>query len=276
MDDILWQRVMALGAAFAEHPHVEAVALGGSHGTGVADPDSDIDLYVYASNEVPVAFRAALVASRSDRSELDNRIWETGDEWEDRLLGVHVDVMFRSLSWADEELARVLDRHEPRLGYSTCFWHNIQTSRAVYDRCGWFAALQERARRPYPEPLARAIIDKNLPVLRTLFSSYRGQIIKAATRGDGVSVNHRVAALLASTFDVLFALNRALHPGEKRLLQAARGLTHVPPDFTAQVEGLLAATASLDRAVLGDAVDRLCNALEKLVRSDQSATATPE
>lgn len=267
IDHVLWQRITVLGAAFAAHPHTQAVALGGSRGTGVADPASDIDLYVYASAEVPVAFRTALIAARSTRSEIDNRIWETGDEWDDRLLGTHVDVMFRSQSWAEEELARVLDRHEAQLGYSTCFWHNIRTSRAVYDRQGWFAALGERARRPYPEPLARAVIGKNLPVLRTSFASFREQVSKAATRGDGVSVNHRVAAFLASYFDVLFAFNRAPHPGEKRLLQAARDLPKVPPGLTVQVERLLAAAPASDALALRGAIDELCDGLEELVGS---------
>ncbi len=48
------------------------------------------------------------------------------------------------------------------------------------------------------------------------------QIEKACQRKDLISLNHRVAALLASYFDVIFALNRVLHPGEKRLMEWAQ------------------------------------------------------
>ena len=54
------------------------------------------------------------------------------------------------------------------------------------------------------------------------FASYYEQIEKALTRNDFVSVNHRISAFLASYFDVIFALNETLHPGEKRLMNYAK------------------------------------------------------
>src|SRR3712207_3263144 len=105
------------------------------------------------------------------------------------------------------------------MGYSTAFWRSIRDARPLYERDAWHAALQRRARRPYPEELRRNIVALNRPYLRDHPFSYRYQTAKALERYDAVSVNHRVAAWLASYFDILFALNRVLHPGEKRLLE---------------------------------------------------------
>ena len=110
------------------------------------------------------------------------------------------------------------------MGYSTCFWHTVLNSKTLFDRDGWFANLQMKCDQPFPEPLKRAIITKNHPVLRTVIPSYYAQIKKAVDRSDLISINHRVAALLASYFDVLFALNTVLHPGEKKLLRWASNL----------------------------------------------------
>jgi predicted nucleotidyltransferase len=230
-------------AAYAALPGVVAVALGGSRAMGTAGEGSDVDLYVYAGAEPPLDARAAIAAG-APRAEIGNRAFEPGDEWVDAASGVHVDAMFRTPAWIEEELDRVLVRHEPRTGYTTALWHGVRTSRALVDPGGWYAALQARAAAPYPEPLARAIVARNVPLLRRALSSYVRQLEKAVRRGDAVSANHRVAALLASAFDALFAVNRETHPGEKRLVALA--LTRCPrrpPAFAEQVAALLAAAA---------------------------------
>lgn len=251
-----------LAAAMAEATQVRAVALGGSRAIGTADGSSDIDLSIYTTSELPVTFREALAVGRGRRVEIDNCFWETGDEWDDTDSGSHVDIMYRDSDWIEDRIAGVLDRHEAGLGYSTCVWHNVLTSKALHDPTGWFAGLQARARRPYPDGLVRAFVARNHPVLRDVAGSYRGQIVKAATRGDPVSVNHRTAAFLASYFDVLFAINRVPHPGEKRLLELANALPHRPA-FLAEGVGALLAAASADEAA--SAVDSLCDQLDDIV-----------
>lgn len=228
-----------VAARYAALPQVEAVALAGSWTSGAAETDADFDLYVYIREEIPLELRAG-VAAGAERAEIGNAFWEPGDEWIEG--GRHVDVMFRSPMWIEGELARVLVGHEASLGYSTCLWHNVLTSRVLYDREGWFVALQEGAKQPYPEGLRRAVVAKNHPILRNTISSYLRQLEKAVRRRDLVSVNHRVAALLASYFDILFAVNRLPHPGEKRLLDylERRGDT-LPEGARRGVEALLLA-----------------------------------
>ena len=113
-----------VAAAFAELPAVDAVALGGSQANLVADASSDIDLYVYArGGEVPIACRAVIAADARGAAELENRFFETGDEWIDAATGLGVDVMYRDPRWIEDQLDRVLVRHEASTGYSTAFWH---------------------------------------------------------------------------------------------------------------------------------------------------------
>jgi hypothetical protein len=65
-----------------------------------------------------------------------------------------------------------------------------------------------------------------------------------------VAINHRLAALRASAFDVLFALNRVPHPGEKRLLALASRLPLAPADLRSRVEAMLSFTPrSLERVL---------------------------
>jgi len=131
----------------------------------------------------------------------------------------------------------------------------------LYDRNGWFARLQAQCQCPYPEPLRRSIIAKNYPVLRDVIPAYLQQIEKVLQRNDLVSINHRVAALLASYFDVLFALNAIPHPGEKRLLEiAAERCAKRPPAMREQVEMVLRASADAD-ATLVHAIDCLIDDL---------------
>ena len=221
-----------------------AVVLAGSRAASSHDPGSDFDLYVYATSEVPAEFRRSLAGPDA---EIDNRFWEPGDEWIDAGSAAHLDVMYRTPAWIEDQLDRVLVRHEASIGYSTCFWYNVLHSEALYDPQGWYRRLQERARVPYPEELKRTIVAKNWPILRRNQSSYHKQIELALQRGDAVSVHHRTTAVLASYFDIWFALARQPHPGEKRLLQ-----------YLPQPE------ATLVRAVIDAPADQLLQRLDNL------------
>lgn len=254
-----------LAQLFAEFPQVEAVALGGSTASGVADAASDLDLYVYITSDILLVEREAIVerSGGARRADLGLTFWGSGDVWFDATTDTEVDAMYFGAAWMAEQLDRVLVEHRATLGYTTCFWHTVRHSQVLYDPHGWFAALQDRSAQAYPEALRRNIIAFNHPVLRNLILSYTGQIEKALKRGDRVSVSHRLTALFASYFDVLFALNRTPHPGEKRLLAYASRCATQPEGMVVDVERVLSAPPETVMDELTRLLDRLDALLER-------------
>lgn len=74
-----------------------------------------------------------------------------------------------------------------------------------------------------------------------------------------------MAALLASYFDIIFAVNRQLHPGEKRLVQNAVNTCALLPE---QMEADITALLLLTDAEIADAprrVERLLDRLDQLL-----------
>ena len=210
---------------FAPLPQVEAVALAGSRGnkSGSTDSASDIDLYVYTRGDIPLEVRESIVqrSGGASRSDLNLNYWGPGDEWINAPTGIEVDIVYFDAVWMEEQITRVMDQHQASMGYTTCFWYTIRQSNIFFDPHHWLADLQQKCQSAYPEPLRRNIITLNHPVLRGIIPCYAFQIEKAVKRGDLVSINHRLAALLASYFDIIFAINRKPHPGEKRLVEFA-------------------------------------------------------
>jgi hypothetical protein len=254
---------------FSHIDDVEAIALGGSQSSLVIDQLSDIDLYIYSKDIVPLSKRQEIVAKFGARkADMNLQFWDTGDEWFDLETGIEVDVMFWSPDWIEEQLDRVIVQYQPSMGYTTCFWYTIKNSNILFNRSGWFEDLQEKSKVPYPKQLRRAIIAKNYPVLRDVIPSYYNQIKKAVERGDLVSINHRIAAFFASYFDVLFALNEVLHPGEKKLIPLVLSeCSTLPSNLQEDVESVFVLGARGDRKLL-EKLDPLVDGLDNLLQQE--------
>lgn len=90
------------------------------------------------------------------------------------------------------------------------------------------------------------------------FASYYEQIEKAINRNDIVSINHRISAFMASYFDIIFAVNELLHPGEKRLVKYAKDNCQIlPNNFEENINKLLVQPNSETLNILDDMVESL-------------------
>ena len=223
---------------FALLPEVEAIALGGSRAGEHYDEKSDYDLYIYCSRTPEEAVRKQILSKHCQYMEIGNSFWELEDDCTLKD-GVDIDILYRNIEDFAQEICSVVEKHLAHNGYTTCMWHNLLHSKILYDKNGKLTALKRQYQIPYPDELKDQIIQRNLRLLRGNLPSYDMQIKKAAARKDRVSVNHRTAAFLESYFDIIFALNKLTHPGEKRMIQYAKEQAEIlPADFEENLDCL--------------------------------------
>lgn len=220
-----------LWSEFATLPEVEAIALGGSRVGTNYDEKSDYDLYIYCNSIPYESMRKRILEKCCQYMEIGNSFWELEDDCTLKD-GVDIDILYRNIEDFSQTIHSVVEEHIAYNGYTTCMWHNLLHSRILYDKNGKLADLQNKYQIPYPDELRDNIISKNLRLLTGNLPSYDAQIKKAVVRKDMVSVNHRTAAFLESYFDIIFALNKLTHPGEKRMVQYAKEQAKIlPADF---------------------------------------------
>lgn len=219
------------------HKNVVAITLGGSRASGNNDAKSDYDIYVYYDEAVDSKFRQSILEKYCKYMEIAVNYFEEED---DCILnnGIVIELIYRNISDIQNNIATIMHSSNASLGYTTCVIDNLVTSKILYDDNNIYSNLVKSI--SYPDALRNNIIKKNMEMLHGVIASYDAQIIKAYQRKDMISVNHRIAAYLASYFDVLFAINKVYHPGEKRLIELAKKKCNiVPKDFETDINKLL-------------------------------------
>lgn len=238
---------------FKTFPQVRAIAIGGSTSSQTNDKSSDIDIYVFIDKEIPISERENIIKVYSDKYEVGGEYFGSGDEFLEKESNTVFDMMYWHTKWFEDVIDNVWIKHYPSNGYTTCFLYTLDVCNIVYDPSNWLHDLKTKIQTEYPEELQKNIIHRNLMLLRNKpFASYYEQIEKAFARNDINSINHRIAAFLASYFDIIFAKNKLLHPGEKRLIQYAKNHCAIlPKDFEENIKTLLIKPelAMLDRII---------------------------
>lgn len=238
---------------------VEAIAIGGSSVIKTNDKTSDIDIYVFSSTDIPLEKRFEIVSKISSKYEIGGEYFGAGDEYYCDEINKIMDVMYWNVPWFEGVIGNVWDKHYPSNGYTTCFLHTLKHFEILYDKNNWLKNLQNKINNPYPQELKQNIIERNIKLMKDKpFASYYEQVEKALKRNDVVSVNHRLAAFLASYFDVVFAANEIFHPGEKRLVQyALSNCSVLPCDFEQNIDKLFKAKGDNILQIMDDIIDNL-------------------
>ena len=250
--------------ALREYDEVDAIALGGSRSTGICDEKSDYDIYVYCKGELTNEMKSKAITPHCLESEIGNHYWELEDNCTLKN-GIEIDIIYRKIEMFSDYLKIVVDEGNAFNGYTTCFWHNITNCKVLFDKSGEFTEIQKKYTIPYPEKLRQNIIEKNRKLLSGKLPSYDKQIAKASKRGDIVSVHHRTTEFLASYFDIIFALNRQTHPGEKKLISLCKSICQILPEsFEENLTALLKSIPDGNTTeIISDMIAKLDKVIEK-------------
>ena len=242
---------------------IDAIVLSGSKTSLINDEMSDYDIYIYSKERINIETRKNFSEKYSSYYELGNDYFEYGDEL--IIENICFDFMYRDLSFVENEINYIWKNCNSKIGYTTAFLYNIKNSKIIYDKDFKFKSLQEELNKEYPNKLKENIINKNLAVMKDKkCASFFEQLEKAIKRKDIISVNHRITAILSSYFDILFALNKELHPGEKKLIKYAHKLCKsLPKNFDNDIENII--NSKLNKNIL-DNVDKLIENLKKLFK----------
>ena len=224
---------------FTKLPEITAIVLGGSRSGNNYDRSSDYDLYIYCGNIPNKDVRKLILDKYCSYIELENQFWEVEDNCT-LSDGIDIDIIYRNINDFENNIENVVEKHQASNGYTTCFWHNLNNSKILYDPYKEFYRIKERFSVPFPKELKENIILNNFRLLTGNLPSYDKQILKALNRGDLVSVNHRISAFIESYFDIIFAVNELTHPGEKRMISYAKEHAKIlPKDFEENMNVLL-------------------------------------
>jgi predicted nucleotidyltransferase len=242
IDEILAQ----VRATLSTVPGVAALALGGSHARGTASGDSDIDVGLYYDPGRRPDFDElyAAVARLDDRGEPDGYgrygewgPWINGGVWL-QTAGKRVDILLRDVQrvrtvlreCASGTVQIAYQVGHPHGFVSATYAGEVHHNIAFFDPDDVLAHLRAMT-DPYPEPLARAIVEQ----FGWEAAFAMGTAGSAARRGDAAYVCGCAFRAIACLTQVLFAAERRYLTNEKGAVTIADGFAVAPAGYAARV-----------------------------------------
>lgn len=271
--------VSSLAKQLRTIPGVKVIVLGGSHARGRAQPESDIDLYLFYSEADPFS-----IQSIRELAEVVNDTpgpvvtdfygwgpWVNGGAWL-TIGGQRVDFLYRNL----EHLQRVIAEAEagryelhyaqqPPFGFfSGAYLGEIAVCIPLFDPETQLDLLKRRV-ADYPEALRRAVVQDYLWQTELGLAAFAPKFAgRAGAYGTAACLARAVHQLLL----VLFALNRKYLMDDKTALAEVADFERAPREFGRRVQETL--------GHLGASPEELGTAVESIVQLFQETVELAE
>jgi hypothetical protein len=224
------------------------IALGGAHAKGIADSESDLDLYVFATDVRTNEERAGL-AGKFPAVIRDITSWGTTDPFDQAgtdfyLGGLKVECWLRNSvaiaraigECADGIVKRDFVTWTTTGFYTHCVLSDLKHMIPVDDPSGLLAGWKE-AIRTYPPKLRKTIITRHLNAARFWPENFHYH--SAIERQDVIYCTGIVQQVIHNLIQVLFAANEIYFPGDKKLAEVMAHFHRLPNAFTDRVNRLL-------------------------------------
>ena len=240
----LIDRLLPLAAAFTTGP--AAIALAGAHAKGVADAQSDLDIYVFAEDWLDNDARRELTRQAVPEAE-GLRCWAAlpalaGTDF--KVGTQEVEMSMHALGPLRETVARALDgeverRYEtwtPNGYYSDCELADVANVVVLADPAGLLAPLVEVV-RSYPPELRQRLIADGLRSAGFWIGNFH--LETALSRADGFYLQSMMQQIVNDLVHAAFAINEVYFPGDKKMSKQLGKLPRLPAGFQAGLDAAL-------------------------------------
>jgi hypothetical protein len=241
-------------------PGIAAVVLGGSHASGSARPDSDVDLGLYYREAAPFSIDAVRRLANAANDTPHPTVtdfggwgqWVNGGAWL-TVQGQRVDLIYRNADKVQRVVHACAAGNGPESDYYVQHiwgWHShiylgeLAICRPLYDPDGLLADLKAQV-AVYPAALKADLIRTWLSCADTFYTAR-----KTARAGDVYGTVGCLTRTDAMLTQVLFALNETYFVSDKGSFARLDTFPLRPPDYCATVTSVLAAPGTTSEALL--------------------------
>jgi predicted nucleotidyltransferase len=241
----------SLAQQLAAIPGVKAVALGGSHARGRAQPGSDIDLGIFYSETAPFSIQSIrdLAGALNDTAGpvvtdfYQWGPWVNGGAWL-TIRGQRVDFLYRNLEHVErvivESQAGRYEVHylqQPPFGFfSATYLGEISVCIPLFDPEARLDVLKRRV-ADYPGALRRRVVQDYLFMAQFGLTAFAS---KFAARSDIYGTAACLTSVVNQLVLALFALNGKYPINDKTALAEVAEFERAPREFDVRVQKTLA------------------------------------